>query len=63
MIDPKDFLSSNNMREDDDLIDLEGSFSCPEQGCYELTTLGKFNERERIITWTCINGHAGRAGL
>ena len=63
MINPRDFLSSGSPQQDLDLVDMEGSFSCPEYGCYEVTTKGKFNERERIITWTCVNGHAGRAGL
>ena len=62
MIDPKLFLSQNTKKEED-LIDFEGSYGCPEQGCYEITQSAKFNERERVVTWICSNGHLGRATL
>lgn len=63
MINPKDFLSTGSQQESSELVDFEGSYSCPEQGCYEVTTSAKFNERERIVTWICSNGHLGRATL
>ena len=64
MINPKDFLGKDNsLKNDDELVDIEGTFSCPENGCFETTIIGKFNERERIITWVCPNGHLGRATL
>lgn len=62
MINPKDFLSTTKP-EQDDLIDFGGSYSCPEQGCYEITQSAKFNERDRVITWVCASGHLGRATL
>lgn len=62
MINPKDFLSNSDDSEyQSDLVEIDGTFSCPEQGCYEVTLSGKFNERERIITWVCSSGHLGRA--
>lgn len=65
MIDPLVFLAKEKEAKviDPDVEDFEGSFGCPEQGCYETTTLGKFNKSTREITWTCINGHNGRANL
>ena len=39
MIDPKEFMSSEN--EDDDLTEMGGSYGCPEIGCYELIVTGK----------------------
>lgn len=64
MINPKDFIASNTKQSNDhDLIEMSGSFSCPEQGCFEVTKQGRFNERDRVITWVCINGHLGRATI
>jgi len=62
MIDPNSFLSSSK-KDDDRLIDFEGSYSCPEQGCYETTTSAKLDESSRTIFWTCINGHPGKASI
>ena len=62
MIDPESFLSSKPKQEDK-LIDFEGSYSCPEQGCYLVTTTAKFDEDNRIVYWTCSNGHPGKASL
>lgn len=63
MIDPLNFLAKEEAPKNPDIEDFEGSFGCPEQGCYETTTLGKFNKSTRMITWTCINGHNGSASL
>lgn len=62
MIDPSLFLSSGS-NENEKTIELEGSFSCPEEGCYETTTVGKFDQSTRIVVWTCINGHKGKASI
>lgn len=63
MINPRLFLSGQANNQPDESVEIEGSYSCPEQGCYEVTQLAKFNERERIVTWVCSNGHLGRASL
>lgn len=65
MIDPKDFLSYSDttQNKNSELIEIDGTFSCPEQGCYEISRQGKFNERERVVTWICSKGHLGRATL
>ena len=63
MIDPISFLGSDHPDGDKNLVDMEGSFSCPEQGCYEVTMIGKFNPSTRIIIWKCVNGHNGKASL
>lgn len=63
MIDPMSFLASEQSSKDDGLVDMEGSFGCPEQGCYEVTTIGKFDPSTRVIVWKCINGHNGKASL
>ncbi len=62
MIDPEKFISSKPSS-NDRLIDFEGSYSCPEQGCYEVTTTAKFDEQNRTIMWTCVNGHPGKASI
>lgn len=62
MINPNAFLSSND-NEEQNLTDMDGSFGCPEMGCYEYTTNGKFDSRTRVLTWTCINGHKGSVTL
>jgi hypothetical protein len=63
MIDPISFLASEKQQEDDQLTEIEGSFGCPEQGCYETTTVGKFDSSTRVVIWTCVNGHNGKASL
>ncbi|NDB82850.1 MAG: hypothetical protein EB127_08935 [Alphaproteobacteria bacterium] len=63
MINPRDFLSENSQQDTRNLIDMDGTFSCQENGCFEITTTGKFNESDRVITWVCSQGHAGRANL
>lgn len=63
MIDPKEILGAQEEQTDSRLTDIEGSFGCPEQGCYEYTYQGKFNGDTRQITWVCSNGHKGSATL
>jgi|LakMenEpi03Aug12_release.lakeMendotaPanAssembly.Ray.scaffolds.fasta_scaffold2065581_2 hypothetical protein len=65
MIDPKSFIStdSESKNHDSELIDIEGSYGCPENGCYETSYEAKFNERQRLITWVCSNGHPGKASI
>lgn len=63
MINPKSFLSGETDNKPDESIEIEGSYSCPEQGCYEVSYVAKFNERQRLITWTCKNGHPGKASI
>ena len=64
MINPKDFISNGPKQNNyEDLIDMSGQYSCPEHGCYEVSKEGKFNERERVVTWVCSNGHLGRARI
>jgi len=63
MIDPISFLSSEQSNQNDELVEIEGSFSCPQQGCYETTTVGKFDSSTRVVIWKCINGHNGKATM
>lgn len=63
MIDPISFLSSEQSNQNDELIEIEGSFGCPQQGCYETTTVGKFDPSTRVVIWKCINGHNGKATM
>ena len=63
MIDPRNFLSSKEEEPEENLEDIEGSFSCPQQTCYSYTTYGKFNKDTRVVTWVCENGHKGAALL
>lgn len=63
MINPKSFISGSSNERPDESVEIEGSYSCPEQGCYKVTYLARFNERERVLTWVCPNGHLGRASI
>lgn len=61
MIDPREFIKNSNDSSKNKLQDIDGSFACPENGCYEVSTSGKYDENERKIFWTCSNGHEGVA--
>lgn len=61
MIDPRDFVK--NAKPSKKLKDISGSFACPEQDCYELTTEGKYDPEEKKVYWVCSNGHEGAARL
>jgi hypothetical protein len=64
MINPNDFLSSSKSLEvGEEIEEIGGSYSCPEQGCYEVTNDALFNPNTRVLTWTCINGHNGKANI
>ena len=64
MINPKDFLSQpKSPTITDEIEEIGGSYSCPEQGCYEVTNDALFNPNTRVLTWTCINGHNGKATI
>ena len=44
MINPNDFLSSSKSLEvGEEIEEIGGSYSCPEQGCYEVTNDALFN--------------------
>jgi len=60
MIDPKDFISSDQSK-NKELPTVEGTFSCPEQGCYEVVTEAEYDEENRKVFWVCPNGHEGGA--
>lgn len=62
MIDPR-LMISGEPQEDEDVIEMEGSYGCPQQGCYETTRIGKFDIKTRSVTWTCVNGHKGSATI
>ena len=63
MIDPREFVSNDIAKTPDKLRVMQGSFACPEQGCYEVATEGKYDEENRKIFWICPNGHEGSAKL
>lgn len=63
MIDPRDFLSNSKDSTSEEIEEIGGSFSCPEQGCYKTTSEGLFNPNTRVVTWVCSEGHAGKATL
>lgn len=63
MIDPKDFVSEDTPKSKSRYKAIEGSFSCPEQGCYEVAKEGHYDEENRKVFWLCPNGHEGSARL
>jgi hypothetical protein len=63
MIDPRSFISSSESGPPPKYRTMQGSFSCSEQGCYEVATEGEYDEENRKIFWTCPNGHEGSARL
>jgi hypothetical protein len=63
MIDPKDFLSKGSSAVTEDIVEIDGTFSCPEQGCYLVSREGLMNVNTRVVTWVCSNGHQGKATL
>lgn len=63
MIDPKDFLSSDTATVTDDIVEIDGTFSCPERDCYERARQGLLNPNTRVVTWICSNGHQGKATI
>lgn len=62
MIDPKIFINSPK-KENKQYKDINGSFSCPEPGCFEVTSSGKYDYENKKVYWTCVNGHDGSARL
>lgn len=63
MIDPRDFLSAGSSTDVEEIEEVEGTFSCPENGCYEMTYEGLMNPNTRVVTWICSNGHQGKATI
>lgn len=64
MIDPRTFVSDDAGKSISGKFKIiEGSFSCPEQGCYEVSKEGHYDEENRKVFWTCPNGHDGSARL
>lgn len=63
MIDPRAFLSNDPSNSPGKYRAIQGSFSCPEQGCYEVANEGQYDEENRKVFWTCSNGHDGSARL
>jgi hypothetical protein len=64
MIDPKDFLSPPvSFVSSDEIEEISGTFSCPEQGCYLVSTEGLLNPNTRVVTWICSDGHNGKASI
>lgn len=60
MIDPKEFITAEPT-ENKKMPTVEGTFSCPEQGCYEVVTEADYDEENKKAFWTCPNGHDGGA--
>ena len=60
MINTKDCISSEKSNSKE-LPTVEGTFSCPEQGCYEVVTEAEYDEENRRAFWVCPNGHEGSA--
>lgn len=59
MIDPKDFLSLDvsEMYED-----MNQTFMCQNNDCFEKGHC-YFDEKNKVIIWTCPNGHENRATI
>ena len=62
MIDPKTFIK-DTVQQKSIYKDIEGSFNCPEQGCFESTTEGKYDSENKKVYWVCPKGHEGNANL
>jgi hypothetical protein len=62
MIDPKTFITSSPNKSRS-LKDIEGTFTCPEPGCFEITSEGKYDSENKKVYWTCSNGHESGARL
>jgi hypothetical protein len=62
MIDPKKFITSPS-KEGGKYKEIDGSFSCPETGCFEVSNKGKYDAENKKVYWTCPNGHQGSARL
>jgi len=61
MIDPKTFIK--NVKPKKQMREINGSFSCSEQGCYEVSSIGMYDAEDRKVYWVCPNGHEGSARL
>lgn len=62
MIDPKSFVSTNTPQ-NMPLKDIEGTFTCPEPGCFEIMSSGKYDSENKKVYWVCPAGHDGEARL
>jgi hypothetical protein len=62
MIDPKNFIKPSP-KQNKTFKDIEGSFSCPEIGCFEVSSTGKYDSENKKVYWVCPNGHEGSARL
>ena len=63
MINPRDFLANSPTPSSEEIEEIGGSFSCPEQGCYKTASEGLFNPNTRVVTWVCPEGHTGKATI
>lgn len=62
MIDPKSFITAPS-KSSSSFKKIEGTFSCPEQGCFEVSTEGAYDPANKKVYFTCPNGHDGSARL
>jgi len=61
MIDPKTFVK--NVKNNSNFKDIEGTFSCPEPGCFLTVSNGRYDPNNKKVYWVCPNGHEGSARL
>jgi hypothetical protein len=62
MIDPRQFIRVPE-KDTKTYKEINGSFMCPEPGCFEVTSSGKYDNENKKVYWTCVNGHDGSARL
>lgn len=62
MIDPKTFVKGPSKNKTT-YKDIDGTFSCSEPGCFEITSHGKYDSENKKVFWVCPNGHEGSARL
>lgn len=37
--------------------EISGSFACQTKGCFDHVATAKYNDKEKLLTWQCPEGH------
>lgn len=45
---------------DEEWEEVSGAMSCQHAGCYGVATIGKYNEKNKLLTWACPEGHLSK---
>lgn len=59
-VSPFDQLGENSKVQNVEWEVWTGSFSCQENGCWEVAHEAKYAPEEKLLTWKCSEGHISK---